>query len=341
MKSAKVVNHLICTIQIIPKKKLPITAKIATTGNFILKELLNHEKNIVKMPIRTLILTISITISITIYCADLEKVIMLPRLEMFKSAIFTHRLSVYNESFVPVGKKQKNCKPFAAVWHDALLGRNKEQIISTFYNFFKSKRDVTKITLWLDNCTAQNKNWAFFSFLIFVVNSDDIRAEEIELKYFEPGHTFMAADSFHHNVELAMKRMGKVYDFEDFVQAVRNASRGTEVLPMKIENFFNWEDYSSQYKLNRLNPRPFIQSMTQVNVCRGSYTMKYKTDLDGEYFEINFLNSKITKNLKLPGPKTCSKINGISKEKKKNIIQNMGEIMRNRLHFWENLPTTD
>ncbi|KAJ8950844.1 hypothetical protein NQ314_007773 [Rhamnusium bicolor] len=39
------------------------------------------------------------------YCADLEKVIMLPRLDIFKAAIFTHCLTVYNESFVPIGKK--------------------------------------------------------------------------------------------------------------------------------------------------------------------------------------------------------------------------------------------
>lgn len=32
-----------------------------------------------------------------IFCADMEKVIMLPRLDVFKSAIFTHRIVVYNE----------------------------------------------------------------------------------------------------------------------------------------------------------------------------------------------------------------------------------------------------
>lgn len=100
-----------------------------------------------------------------IYCADMEKVIMLPRLDMFKSAIFTHRIIAYNESFVPVGKKQKHSKPFAAVWHEALFGRTKDELISTFYQFFLAKR----ITLWLDNCTAQNKNWSLFSFF-FVCN---------------------------------------------------------------------------------------------------------------------------------------------------------------------------
>lgn len=78
-----------------------------------------------------------------VYCADFEKIIMLPRHEIFKRAIFTNRLTVYNESFVPVGKK-RNSKPFAALWHEALFKRNKEELISTFYQFIISKRDVLK-----------------------------------------------------------------------------------------------------------------------------------------------------------------------------------------------------
>ena len=87
-----------------------------------------------------------------IYCADMEKVIMLPYLDMFKSAIFTHRIDVYNESFVPVGKKQKNFSSFPALWHEGIFGRSKDELISTFYQFLLSKRDTKHITLCLDNC---------------------------------------------------------------------------------------------------------------------------------------------------------------------------------------------
>lgn len=276
-----------------------------------------------------------------VYCADLEKVIMLPRLEMFKSAIFTNRLTVYNESFVPVGKK-RNSKPFAALWHEAMFKRNKEELISTFYQFFISKRDVLKITLWLDNCTAQNKNWALFSFLIYIVNSDEICANEINMKYFVPGHTFMAADSFHHRVEVSMKKMGnKLYDFSDFVQAVKGAAHKTEVLPMELQHFYIWEDFSSQYKLTRIEPRPYLHDMVQVTVHRGSYNITYKNDFDGPSFDLNFLTAKITKNGKLRPPKKQTKVLGISSQKKANIIKNLSGIMKNRLQFWDTLPVSD
>lgn len=137
------------------------------------------------------------------YSGDMEKVIMLPRLEMFKQAIFTPRLSVYNETFAPLGGIQNNpqsTKPVAVLWHEAISGRCKEDIVSTFYKFFIEKRDVEEHVLWLDNCSSQNKNWTLFSFLIYIINSDLIKATKIQLNFFEPGHTFMSADSFHHQV---------------------------------------------------------------------------------------------------------------------------------------------
>lgn len=47
--------------------------------------------------------------------AALQKVIMLPRLEMHKDIIFIPRIIAFNESFVPLGKKNKY-KPFAIIW---------------------------------------------------------------------------------------------------------------------------------------------------------------------------------------------------------------------------------
>lgn len=40
----------------------------------------------------------------TYFSADLEKVLILPRLESFKAAIFCHRLVAYNHTFAPLGK---------------------------------------------------------------------------------------------------------------------------------------------------------------------------------------------------------------------------------------------
>lgn len=77
-----------------------------------------------------------------------------------------------------------------------------------------------------------------------MVNSSEISTKEIYLKYFEPGHTFMSADNFHHQVELALQRDPKVYDFKDFVNVVAKANN-KKVNVLTPQDFFEWKDCSS------------------------------------------------------------------------------------------------
>jgi len=111
-------------------------------------------------------------------------------------------------------------------------------LVSTFYSFFLHYRDTEKLTIWLDNYSSQNKNWCLLSFLVYIVNSDDICVQEIILNYFQAGHTFMSADSFHHQVELSLKRQKKTYDFEDFAKAVGAANKGNVNLKKMIYSDF-------------------------------------------------------------------------------------------------------
>ena len=60
-----------------------------------------------------------------IVSADFKKVVMLPHMEQFRTAIFTRRLSVFNETFAEVGKGKRN---HAVVWHEATSGRRDEDI---------------------------------------------------------------------------------------------------------------------------------------------------------------------------------------------------------------------
>ena len=65
----------------------------------------------------------------------------------------------------------------------------------------------------MDNCTGQNKNWTFYSILFSVVNDQSIDVDEIILKCFVVGHTFMASDSAYGRIEKEMRKLK--YDFKD------------------------------------------------------------------------------------------------------------------------------
>lgn len=269
---------------------------------------------------------------------------MLPRIDSFKAVIFTQRLTTYHESFAPVGKKSKEL-PYAMVWHEAVSGRWKEDIISTFYMFLKKQRDAKKIVIWLDNCASQNKNWALLSFLVKMVNSNEISATEIHLVYFEPGHTFMSADSFHHQVELSLKRQGKTYDFEDFVEAVSQSNnKHVQVVPMAVSDFYMWQDFTSQPKLQKAVKRVYLKDIVHLKAERNYYSLFYKTHYNEESFgELNFLkNSAMKKNgTGMPNPKPLSTPAGFPTHKKQAILDKLkGVIPDNRKRFWNELPTS-
>ena len=100
-------------------------------------------------------------------------------------------------TFAPLGGRQGR-KPYGLIWHEVISGRLDEDVTSTYVKFINVyKRDPTSLILWVDNCSAQNNNWTLFTVLCQLANDSDYTCDKITLKYFEQGHTFMAADSFH------------------------------------------------------------------------------------------------------------------------------------------------
>lgn len=266
---------------------------------------------------------------------------MLPRADMFKEVIFIPRLIVFNESFVPVGPaNDKEKKPLAVIWHEGIAGRKKEDIVSTFHTFFLKKRDFSQITIWLDNCGSQNKNWALFSYFVYIVNSDEVNVEKLEIKFFEVGHTFMSADSFHHQVELSMKRKKKIFDFNDFSTAVKAAnSSETDVHEMSLADFSDWNDFKSEYKLKKLPVRPHLNDMVSLMFEKGQLSLKYKLEFSEPYRVLNFVLSKCTKQNSVPKAECRRKFRGISKERRDNLVEKLKSIIpQNRLFFWKSLP---
>lgn len=267
---------------------------------------------------------------------------MLPRAEMFKEVIFTPRVIVFNESFVPVGAYSKAFKPLAVIWHEGVSGRKKEDIISTFYAFFRNNRDTHYITIWLDNCAAQNKNWSLFSFFIFIVNCPEVELKSLDIKYFQSGHTFMSADAFHHQVELSLKQTRKVLDFDDFKLAVQKSnSSKVEVKEMNTHDFFQWKDCSSKFKLQKVTPKPYLKNMVHLNFKRGENVFSFKNNFSEEFTVLNFLSAKEQKE-GVKKPFCITKPRGIALERKTNLISKLHTIIpHNRMKFWEEIATSE
>ena len=64
--------------------------------------------------------------------SDMQKVILLPRLPGFKLCLFTKRIITINQSFAHIKRKgtKLDIKPLGVLWHEALMGRNDEDVSS-------------------------------------------------------------------------------------------------------------------------------------------------------------------------------------------------------------------
>ena len=103
------------------------------------------------------------------------------------------------------------------------------------------------VVIWLDNCSGQNKNWTLLTTLACLMGERESGLEgdkTVTLKFFEAGHTFMAADSFHARVEKEFRKMKNIYDFSDYISCVRRAGICIE---MKPSDFLDLKSGMSQF----------------------------------------------------------------------------------------------
>lgn len=271
---------------------------------------------------------------------DLQKVILIPRMDQFKKSIFTSRLCVYNETFSILGTKSGKKKDMTIVWHEAIAGRQDEDISSAYCKFFDMHRDAEIITMWMDNCSSQNKNWTFLSMIRDMMNSGSVNATEINCKYFEPGHSFMAADSTHSKLERSLVRQnGKIFDFADLEQTFKDA--GCAVTVMKTEDFVDWQSGVSQHLLSKQrNERPYLNNMCWVRFSKDGEEakMSYKND----FYEETFQNFNYWKKNSTQVKERRIQPRGISKKKKEAIVRQLVPLMpHNRRRFWIELPESE
>ena len=114
-----------------------------------------------------------------------------------------------------------------------IAGRSAAEI--TFVDVSWPPSDFRKVMLWADNCSGQNKSWWLFGALVKEVSKVNGTVVVVTVKFFEPGHTFMSADSFHSQIEKGIKKKKKLRDFLDLADGVNEKG---EALVLKFDDFY-------------------------------------------------------------------------------------------------------
>lgn len=276
---------------------------------------------------------------------DLMKVFLLPSLP-HKICMFTSRLISFNLTFALLKPSKENAKEArrdsnvgasekAILWHEACAGRDGEDIVSAYWSWLLEQRDKRYITLYADNCTAQNKQWALFTCLLFAVNSDFITARAIQMKFLESGHTFMSADSVHHKCEMALRHK-QVADFADFEKEI---STTVKTKTLSHVDFADWPNGVSRHKMNQFEDKPRMSDIVVACFRRGSKEMLFKYSHTDEEFRGYSLLKRNFEFTNLPPP--ARKLpRGINTDKKNGIVDNLIPLIpASRRPFWQSLPT--
>jgi hypothetical protein len=278
--------------------------------------------------------------------ADLMKVVVLPSLP-HKICLFTSRLIAFNMTFALLKPEKKattkrdrsaeSGAQVAILWHEALAGRDGCDIVSVYWKWLLLQRDCLRLTIYADNCGAQNKQWALYTMLVYAVNSDLIKAKKITFKYLESGHTFMSADSLHHQCEHALRNK-VVADYSDFRSALGSKM---VILDMDVQDFAEWQSGVSRYQINSYAKRPLMTDISVAQFERGSNEMFFKFEFDERAFHRYTLFKRKFTISDLPPP--CKTIpRGLSADKKKAILDNLCPLMHpSRRLFWEQIPSSD
>lgn len=269
---------------------------------------------------------------------------MLPRIETVKKVIFTKRLSTFNETFASVGKSGL---VYCCLWNEAISGRKSDDILSTYYSFLKYFGLKRAIVMFCDNCSSQNKFWNLLALLVLLINSYEIETAEIVIHYLTKGHTFMAADSFHGSVEKSMQHKRMVYDYEDFMECVRNARSSPPIIKdMQYTDFFKLSYVANLNVINKLRPRPQILNFKYVRVERGSFDIEYSYTVnpqDDEKLKMTVFSKKQIDDFKSNNFDLKLKFRetpiGVDVEKKDTIIKDICPLMpTDKRQYWNDLP---
>ncbi|GFS07167.1 high-affinity choline transporter 1-like [Elysia marginata] len=128
--------------------------------------------------------------------------------------------------------------------------------------------------------------------LLHIVNKPKYKLKQIELKYFQPNHSFMASDSAHGRNEKQIGKMGKLFDFRDFVQATKAVN--LEPVEMSFLDSRNWASGASLYALKQLGEQqPYLHKIVCAKLCKASKALIHKTVFGQTEISVKILSASL------------------------------------------------
>ena len=248
-----------------------------------------------------------------------------------KEHFFISTLVVFNETFASL----KGDVDYVLLWHEGTTGRRATDVASSYIKCI-NLCGKSHVTIWGDNCSAQNKNWWLFSALCWCVNQP-WGPQSMTIKYLERGHTFMRADCVHGSIGKRMKKTPEINNFEDFVDICDKSSSLIKPVVLHHTEFYKFPEIH-RARTSKKVKLPKLCDISVAKFVKGSKELSYKREFDGEEESVAFLKLKADLTKEVP---VMEAPRGIHSNKKTGIIKLIQSLPPAKQKFWHELGVND
>ncbi|KAK4308972.1 hypothetical protein Pmani_019377 [Petrolisthes manimaculis] len=184
----------------------------------------------------------SVTESTMFLCMDLQQALPTPKvttgIAFYKRKMWTYNFNIHDYI---------TGRGHMFVWDEVTAKRGAIEICSCISKFFETyvPNEVRKIIIFSDNCSGQNKNFTLLMFYLTYIHRG--RFSDITQVYFQPGHTYMAADSDFGIIEKKMRCHNYIFTPDEHIEIIKKSRKSGEskvpfqVIKMNQEDFRDWD----------------------------------------------------------------------------------------------------
>lgn len=267
--------------------------------------------------------------TIMVACYDLQSVLTTPSAQV-SNFYYSRKFATYNLTIYDMGISEAHCY----LWNEDQAKRGANEITTCVYQFLIENCLNKETIFYSDNCSGQQKNKFMATLNLYAVTYLNIPS--ITHKYLIVGHTQNEGDSVHSVIEKQKTRIlkgGSIYSPQQWVTVIQSAKKTGKpfkVHELNYENFINFKQLTSNignnFNKNTLGQKVLWNDLKVIKVSKKHPDrLFYKTSYEqldfGEIIVMNKTRNAKKKSDGLKLSKLYSEPPGISKEKKKDLIQ--------------------
>lgn len=134
------------------------------------------------------------------------------------------------------------------VWPEYVASKGTQEVGSCLKHFTNNflKNTAEQWIINADTAGGQNRSIKLFLFLQQILQTNEKSLKRITVRYFKSGHSYNDCDTDFAAAEKALKKHGEIYNFESFVDILRNCKPNITVIPMASKDFYGVETIKTQ-----------------------------------------------------------------------------------------------